>query len=454
MRPSRLPSALLLPFALAWGGFGVSDAREGYAQLAASAPDSLRAEVTFDSVWSRVRSTHFDPELGGVDWEGVREELRPRALAASSTAELRGVLSEMLGRLGDSHFTIIPRASAPAFEGLLGEASAAGDAEPGIGVRWIEGDLLVASVREGSPAARSGLRPGWAIEEIDGTAVDSLATLVREAAGPEDDRGRLAVWLHAAVRNRLRGVEGSEVELAVRDERSLRRTLRVRRVTAAGQTVRFGNLPPVRLETERRIERLDGGLEVGILRFTAWFPAIVPAISDAMDTLRGTDAIVLDLRGNPGGVGGLVMGLGGHFLSEPVSLGTMRTRDTSLEFVVNPQTVAPDGRRVEPYGGPLLILVDPLTASTSEIFAGGLQALGRATVVGEPSAGQALPALVVPLPNGDLLMHAVADFVGPDGARLEGHGVQPDVLAPVDRATLLDQEDPVLQEAFRWIQRQ
>lgn len=145
------------------------------------------------------------------------------------------------------------------------------------------------------------------------------------------------------------------------------------------------------------------------------------------------------------------MGLGGHFLDEPASLGTMRTRDGDLEFVTNPQRVGPDGRRVEPYGGPLAILVDSHTASTSEIFAGGLQSIGRAVVIGETTAGQALPAAVVPLPNGDRLLHAVADFTDPDDRRLEGSGVTPDVLVPLDRASLLNDADPVLARALRWM---
>jgi len=190
---------------------------------------------------------------------------------------------------------------------------------------------------------------------------------------------------------------------------------------------------------------------VGVIRMTAWFPAVVPAIAQAVDQMRDADAIIFDIRGNPGGVGALVMGIGGHFVNEAVSLGTMQTRDATLRFVVNPQRVAPDGRRVDPYGGPLVILVDALTASTSEIFAGGLQALGRATIVGETTAGQALPALVVALPNGDRLMHAIADFTGPGGSRLEGTGVRPDVSVALDRSALIRDTDPALEQAFRWI---
>jgi carboxyl-terminal processing protease len=129
----------------------------------------------------------------------------------------------------------------------------------------------------------------------------------------------------------------------------------------------------------------------------------------------------------------------------------MRMREATLRFVVNPQRVTEDGTRVEPFGGPFAILVDPLTASTSEVFAGGMQALGRARVFGETTAGQALPALVTALPNGDRLLHAVADFTAADGSRLEGAGVTPDVIVPLTREALLAGEDSALREAFQWI---
>jgi carboxyl-terminal processing protease len=129
----------------------------------------------------------------------------------------------------------------------------------------------------------------------------------------------------------------------------------------------------------------------------------------------------------------------------------MRMREATLQFVVNPQTVRADGTRVQPFDGPLAILVDALTASTSEVFTGGMKAIGRARVFGEATAGQALPALVATLPNGDRLMHVVADFTAPDGTRLEGGGVSPDVFVPLRREALLAGQDPTLEAALEWI---
>lgn len=161
--------------------------------------------------------------------------------------------------------------------------------------------------------------------------------------------------------------------------------------------------------------------------------------------------MVVDLRGNPGGIAGMLMGAAGHFLDRPVPLGVMRSRSGELRFTANPRRVDGSGQPVDPFAGPLAVLVDVMTASTSEFFAGGLQALGRARIFGEVTAGQALPAVASRLPNGDVLMYVVADFTGPNGARFEGAGVLPDVTVPLRREDLLAGRDAALEAALAWI---
>lgn len=145
------------------------------------------------------------------------------------------------------------------------------------------------------------------------------------------------------------------------------------------------------------------------------------------------------------------MGIAGHFIDEVVPLGTMTSRSGEARFVSNPRRVGPTGDPVEVFSGPVAILVDVLSVSTSEIFAAGMQGIGRARVFGERTPGQALPSLLLRLPNGDVLQHAVADFTGPGGVRIEGRGVEPDEEVGLTRRRLLEEEDPVLNAALRWI---
>jgi len=182
-----------------------------------------------------------------------------------------------------------------------------------------------------------------------------------------------------------------------------------------------------------------------------WMTAVDRDFQKAMDQYRSDDGIVIDLRGNPGGLAGMIMGLAGHFTSERDTLGVMRTKQTELKFPANPRLVNAAGERVEPYRGPVAILVDGLTGSASECFSGGMQSMGRARVFGQTSMGQALPALFDRLPNGDVLIHAWGDFVTGTGVRIEGRGVIPDQSAPLTRQALLDGHDPALEAALAWI---
>jgi len=94
-----------------------------------------------------------------------------------------------------------------------------------------------------------------------------------------------------------------------------------------------------------------------------------------------------------------------------------------------------------------------MSYSQSEHFAAGLQAIGRAVIVGEQSPGGATGADVKVLPNGALLIHAVVTFVAPDGTVIEGRGVIPDIQVELDRELLLQGIDEQLEAAIDYIER-
>jgi carboxyl-terminal processing protease len=418
------------------------------------------AVQTFDSVWSRVANTHYDPDMGGVDWIAVRTELEPRAREATSNDELRGVLSEMVSRLGLSHFAIFGPDAGVALEGRAEGEDATGSpgagrglANPGMDLRLVEDRLVVVRVRPGSPAERAGVRPGWELTGIESRDAAVLPEGIGEslvAMGTPEERVR-ALYLPMLALARLQGAEGSAVDVMLVDGVGRERRMALDRTPPPGELARFGYLPPFPVEVRHRSIELEGGGAAGWIHFTGWFPAAMPQVAEAVDRYRGTQGLVIDLRGNPGGVAGMAMGIAGHVIDERVSLGEMTNRGGTLQFNVSPQRVTPAGERVVPFGGPVAILLDPLSASTSEIFAAGLQSLGRARIFGEITAGQALPAVIISLPNGDRLMHVVADYTAPGGVRLEGRGVIPDETVRPSREALLAGEDPVLDRALRWI---
>jgi carboxyl-terminal processing protease len=404
------------------------------------------AQATFDTAWSAIYTTLWDTAVANHVWTQARSDLRPRALQAKTVEELRGVIQEAIHRLGYSHFEVIPGD----VQERLSASSARGTGEPGLEVRLVGAQVLVTRVDSGGPAFAAGVRPGWIVTAVNGRPVAQTLALLERIPEARQGRGRqLYAW--SAVSGQLRGDPGSKLGVAFVDGagRAVRKELTLRASTATME--KLGNLPPLPVTFEQRRLALPGGGSAGLIRFNYWLPVAIARLNAAVDSLRDADGMIIDLRGNLGGLGAMAPGFAGHFLDAPDTLGIMRTRTQNMYFVVNPRRVDTQARPVHPYAGPVAILSDAMTGSTSEFFAGGLQQLGRVRVFGEPSAAQALPSLPQKLPDGDVLLHAMADFVGPRGQRFEGLGVTPEVPAPPTRAALLAGHDPALDAALAWI---
>jgi carboxyl-terminal processing protease len=309
--------------------------------------------------------------------------------------------------------------------------------------------VVVSRVVPGSPAAQRGVHSGWILERV-GTL--ETARFVEERLAGSHGAGRALAQLHAllALQTRLEGAVGSQVRLGLRDARGRQVQILLPRHAMVAEVARFGHLPPqhVRFESERFT---DAHGCIGVVRFNVWMAPVMPRLDDAMVAFRHCRGIIVDLRGNLGGVAAMVMGMGAYFVDSTTSLGTMHTRGGTLRYVASPRRSDRHGRPLAPFAGPLAILVDGHSVSTSEIFAAGLQVLGRARVFGEVTAGQALPSMLAPLPNGDLMQHVVADFTAPDGTRIEARGVIPDQAVPLRRSALLAGRDEPLQAAMTWL---
>jgi carboxyl-terminal processing protease len=116
-RPFRLAFACAALFCV--GAITLAGNELGQSPAAGETPNLERVRA-FDAAWQLVKDTHFDRSLNGVDWDRVREELRPRAAAARTDEELRAVIADMVSRLGQSHFYVLPGASPEAARAPVG----------------------------------------------------------------------------------------------------------------------------------------------------------------------------------------------------------------------------------------------------------------------------------------------------------------------------------------------
>jgi carboxyl-terminal processing protease len=397
--------------------------------------------ATFDAAARIVERTHFDTTFNGVNWIALRDSLRPFAIGVSRDS-VRTLIRTMLARLGQSHFSVFPSDVAETTRDEAVEESG----NIGVDLAYIGNRMVVERVEPDGAAKAAGVEPGWVVTMIGNVKVDSLLERIRSRPG----RYSLTLRAVRGVSTRLLGSVGSSITVQFQDgrDRPVSKTM-VRRADT-GPPVKWGYFPTFFARFTAHEQHLDN-TRAGVIWFSNWLVPLVRQVDSAVDAYRAMDGMVLDLRRNSGGVAAMVGGVAGHFTTRPDTLGINQTRSSRMVFVANPRRSTSDGRTVQPFAGPVAILIDELSGSASEVFAAGMRSIGRVRIFGATSVGGVLPASWDRLPNGDVLYHAIGEFITPSGERLEGIGVVPDEPVPLTRADLLAGRDPVLNAAMRWI---
>ncbi len=391
---------------------------------------------SFDQVWNKIRQSHWDREMIERTWDQVRDEYRPQIESAKNVKEVRRILNKILDGLGQSHFGIIPFESYSIMEE---RKRSGGSGFSGLTTRLIDGQLIVTQVAPNSPAHEAGVRPGWEIKKIDDRSAEQIIEKTKKVV--EHSAGRLDTYLGLTTDAATTGNIGDKLALELLNEDADPITVEFELVQGPGKFARLGHLPPSQVVFDSR--ELDDN--IGYIRFNSFLdaPALIAKYNAALKDFGETDGLVIDLRGNRGGLVILVNGMCGWFVEDRKSLGSMIFASGPLKLVLNP--------RKPRFDKPVAVLIDECSISAAEIMAGGLKDIGVARIFGQASAGLVLPSVVNKLPNGDGFQYAVGDYASASGQVLEGEGVQPDEVVVLTRDNLTGNRDPVLDRATDWI---
>jgi carboxyl-terminal processing protease len=296
----------------------------------------------------------------------------------------------------------------------------------GIELKNDKDGLRLIGVIRGGPAWEAGLQPGDIILQVDGAAIKGLG--LDESA------------------NKLQGVEGSNIELLVRKkDGSVRAHQLVRR--------------HVEVESVTKAKLVDPVAGIGYLRLAGFQKSSADEIDASIGALtsRGMRTLVIDLRGNPGGLLNVAVDIAGRFVdSGPIVSTRGRAHGQTQTYVATGQSR---------WKMPLFVLVDHDSASASEILAGALQDHQRATIVGGRTYGKGSVQSIFSLRSAPAgLKLTTAKFYSPRNRPYSEQGVQPDlpILArsaakPADDNARIREEadygdpdhDPVLAAAIR-----
>jgi len=256
-----------------------------------------------------------------------------------------------------------------------------------------DGWLTVVSVFDGSPAQRAGVRPGDRFLMIEGEAARDLP--VQDAL--ERMRGEPGTKVHVALR---RDGEENAIELTLPRE-----VIEVRAVDARVLPDRIAYVK-LKIFQETTANELREALDAAVEH------------AAAQGGLRG---VLLDLRGNPGGLLSSAVLVADEFLSEGV---IVSTRGRGGRMLREQQATAAGTRP----NWPLVLIVDGYSASASEIVAGALHDHGRAVLVGTRTFGKGSVQNVIELPDHSAIKLTTALYYTPSGRSIQANGIQPDVL--------------------------
>ncbi|MGP8291161.1 S41 family peptidase [Vreelandella zhanjiangensis] len=330
-----------------------------------SVADDLPLEEiqTFAEVFERIK-------------RGYVEEVDDRTLLRNA---MRGMLSELdphSAYLDEEEYQSLRETTQGEFGGI------------GIEVGMENGQLVVVTPIDDTPASRAGLLSRDVIIAINGTPTESMS-------------------LQEAV-TMMRGEPGSELRISVlRTGEETPRTFTLNREVIRSESVKH--------------ELLEPGY--GYLRISQFQTRTTEQARQAIERMmreQPLEGLILDLRNNPGGILQAAAGVADLFLDDGLIVYTEgRLSDTELSFSASPDTPAGDI--------PLVVLINSGSASAAEIVAGALQDQRRGVIMGTDSFGKGSVQQIMPLGNGEGLKLTTALYYTPNGRSIQAQGIVPDV---------------------------
>ena len=335
--------------------------------------DDLR---TFTDVFNQARKNYV-------------EEVDDRTLLE---AAIKGMLTEL-----DPHSSYLPAKSLEE----LNDASLGRYSGIGIDVQARDGRIVVNAIINESPADQAGINPGDVITSINGRPV----------------KGRP---LQEAM-DELLGQPDTPVVLRVMPPDEQEREVEITRQYIKIPTLSF--------------QLLDESF--GYFKMSQFHQDSAADFQQSLDSIKSDgiqmDALIIDLRGNPGGILRQAVAMADGFLDDGVIVSTRGRNSTmQLEFRAEAGQWLP--------GIPLMILVDHSTASASEVLAGALQDNERAVIAGERTFGKGSVQSVLPLRNGAGIKLTTARYYTPSGRSIQASGIEPDVVIDWDSAASLEED--------------
>ncbi len=375
----------------------------------------------FEKVWELVDERYYDPNMNGVNWYLQKETYKPLAAKTKNDAEFYEVIKKMVGEMNDAHTRFLTPREAK-------EDRAKKGTTVGILLSKIEGKTVVERVRPDADEALAKIRAGMTVRTIDGIDVaEKIAEAETTVGGSSSSRASEII----AYRRVLNGEPGTSVKVGLTDEKGNEFEVTLLREV-------------VDQSSEAIAQKLESG--VGYINITSFKSPIADKFKKALQELKDTPALIIDLRYNGGGSIGEVLEMAGYLIDEKRPFGKFVRRNGRTKQSLREFSAGRKGGQI--YSNPIYVLTSKFSASGSELFSSSLQEFGRAKVIGTQTCGCLLGiSRKHKLEGGGELHISDIGFLSSKGRVYEKVGVTPDKLIELKIADLQSGFDRGITEA-------
>lgn len=358
--------------------------------------DHISSQRLFDNTWKIIRDNYYDAELNTQAWGRWKEHYHGKI---KTDDDAKVAIDTMLASLNDPYSRFMSKAE------YLDQNNSLNSKITGIGVNISSnaGKIHIVNVMEGTPAQFANLLPKDIILSIDGKEVNGLAL--------------------SEVADLVRGPENSFVNITIlRNKDKL--TKRVMRKEIKIKTVKSAVVDK----------------NIGYIQITSFVGSTTPnEFLEALEKTKDTEGLILDLRGNTGGLLPNAVFIANLFIPHGNIVSIVGRN--GYKYDINAQDTELSINK------PTIVLVDGGSASASEILSGALKDYNKAKLLGTKTYGKGMVQKIIPMPNETGLNLTIAKYLTPKGTDINKKGINPDIKVEFSIKDVKNNNDAQLQTA-------
>lgn len=358
--------------------------------------DRISSQRLFDNTWKIIRDNYYDAEMNKQIWGHWKERYHGKI---KNDEDAKVAIDTMLASLDDPYSRFMSRAE------YLEQNNSLNSKITGIGVNISSnaGKIHIVNVMEGTPAQFANLLPDDIILSIDDKEVNGLTL--------------------SEVANLVRGPENTFVNITIlRNKDKL--TKRVMRKEIKIKTVKSSVLDK----------------DIGYIQITSFVGSTTPnEFLEALEKTKDTNGLILDLRGNTGGLLPNAVFIANLFISHGNIVSIVGRN--GYKYDINAQDTEFSINK------PTIVLVDGGSASASEILSGALKDYNKAKLLGTKTYGKGMVQKIIPMPNETGLNLTIAKYLTPKGTDINKKGINPDIKVEFSIKDVKNNNDAQLQTA-------